>query len=229
MTQNVMCVCSFDMLFTYVMAGWEGTANDARILLETTSHNASQFPMPPQGKYYLVDSGYSNMSGFLAPYRHVTSHFQEIRRRGGPRGRQELFNYRHSSLRNVIERCFGVLKARFPILKFMRSYSFRKQTQIVIACCAIHNFIRLYAQGDQLFNEYEEFNTEVAPANGLALTELNTSAAHLCEMAEKRDVITNQMWNDQQSIYFFACFSMESCFVTQIKKLLAKHNFVFSF
>ncbi|CAN0918698.1 hypothetical protein LINGRAHAP2_LOCUS31019 [Linum grandiflorum] len=106
----------------------------------------------------------------------------------------------HSSLRNVIESCFKVLKARFPILKFMRSYSFRKQTQIVIACCAIHNFITMYAQGDQLFNEYEEFNTEVAPADGLARTELNTSVAHLREMAEKRDAFANQMWNDQQSI-----------------------------
>ncbi|CAN0919914.1 hypothetical protein LINGRAPRIM_LOCUS2817, partial [Linum grandiflorum] len=66
-TQNVMCVCSFDMLFTYVMAGWEGTANDSRILLETASNNAYQFPMPPQGKYYLVNFGYSNMPSFLAP------------------------------------------------------------------------------------------------------------------------------------------------------------------
>ncbi|XP_042497659.1 uncharacterized protein LOC122076427 [Macadamia integrifolia] len=27
-TQNVMCICSFDMHFTYVNAGWEGSAND---------------------------------------------------------------------------------------------------------------------------------------------------------------------------------------------------------
>ncbi|CAN1824766.1 hypothetical protein LINPERHAP1_LOCUS30891, partial [Linum perenne] len=77
-----------------------------------------------------------------APFRGYTSHFQEIRRRGGPKGREELFNYKHSSLHNVIERCFGVLKRRWPILKMMCSYCFSKQTDIVLACCAIHNFIR---------------------------------------------------------------------------------------
>ncbi|CAN0830876.1 hypothetical protein LINGRAPRIM_LOCUS3397 [Linum grandiflorum] len=52
-TQNVMCVCSFDMLFTYVVAGWEGTANDSRILSETAYNSANQFPMPPQGMIYI--------------------------------------------------------------------------------------------------------------------------------------------------------------------------------
>ncbi|CAN1140327.1 hypothetical protein LINPERHAP2_LOCUS11806, partial [Linum perenne] len=68
-----------------------------------------------------------------------------------PKCHEELFNYKHSSLRNVIERCFGVLKRRWSILKTMCSYSFSKQTNIVLACCAIHNFIRMHAQGDSLF------------------------------------------------------------------------------
>ncbi|CAN0830870.1 hypothetical protein LINGRAPRIM_LOCUS3397 [Linum grandiflorum] len=152
-----------------------------------------------KSKYYLVDSGYSNIPGFLAPYRGVTSHFQEFRRRGGPRGREELFNYRHSSLRNVIERCFGVLKARFPILKFMRSYSFRKQTWIVIACCTIHNFIRLYAVKDKLFDEFEDGAPEDANPEEVALTEYNNNSTQVRQMAERRDSIANQIWNDHQS------------------------------
>lgn len=31
-TQNVLASCNFDMKFTYVLAGWEGTASDSRIL-----------------------------------------------------------------------------------------------------------------------------------------------------------------------------------------------------
>lgn len=31
-TQNVLAACNFDMKFTYVLAGWEGTASDSRIL-----------------------------------------------------------------------------------------------------------------------------------------------------------------------------------------------------
>ena len=31
-TQNVMAVVDFDLRFTYVLAGWEGTAHDALVL-----------------------------------------------------------------------------------------------------------------------------------------------------------------------------------------------------
>ena len=69
-----------------------------------------------------------------------------------------MFNYAHSSLRNVIERCFGVLKARFPILKVMPNYSLIKQMFIVFACMTCHNFIRFHALQDDLFDEYQDGN-----------------------------------------------------------------------
>ncbi|KAF7840320.1 putative nuclease HARBI1 isoform X1 [Senna tora] len=31
-TQNVLVACSFDLRFTYVLCGWEGTASDSRVL-----------------------------------------------------------------------------------------------------------------------------------------------------------------------------------------------------
>ncbi|CAN1787093.1 Protein ALP1-like [Linum perenne] len=193
------------MRFTYVVAGWEGSAHDPLILTSTATDRNSQFPMPPLGmdaffflrKCYAVDSGFANAPGFLAPFQGYTSHFQEIRRRGGPRGREELFNYRHSSLRNVIERCFGVLKKRWPILKMMCSYSFSKQTDIVLACCAIHNFIRMHAQGDTVFAEFEESDGQAETSESMARIEFGTSSSHVREMASKRDGIANQMWNDE--------------------------------
>jgi hypothetical protein len=36
----------------------------------------------------------------------------EFRKGGRPRGKKEVFNFVHSSLRNVIERSFGVLKIK---------------------------------------------------------------------------------------------------------------------
>lgn len=67
-TQNIMCACAFDMTLTYVMVGWEGTANDSnRVFMETITKPSNDFALPPPGKYYLVDSGYTNMPGFLAP------------------------------------------------------------------------------------------------------------------------------------------------------------------
>lgn len=78
-TINVMCCCSFDMKFTFVMAGWEGTANDSMIFLETIQNPDNHFPIPPEGKYFLVDSGYTNMPGFLSPYRGERYHLRDYR------------------------------------------------------------------------------------------------------------------------------------------------------
>ncbi|XP_022883271.1 uncharacterized protein LOC111400040 [Olea europaea var. sylvestris] len=66
--------------------------------------------MPRGDQFYLVDSGYPNMPGFLAPYRGQRYHLRDYVGRGRLRGKEELFNYRHSSCRNIIERCIGVLK-----------------------------------------------------------------------------------------------------------------------
>ena len=37
-TQNVMAAVHFDLRFTYVLAGWEGTAHDALVLRDALEH-----------------------------------------------------------------------------------------------------------------------------------------------------------------------------------------------
>ena len=48
-------------------------------------------------------------SGLITPYRGERYHLKEYSKRA-PQNKQELFNHRRASLRNVIERSFGVLK-----------------------------------------------------------------------------------------------------------------------
>ena len=103
------------------------------------------------GKYYLVDSGYANRPGYLAPYKGTKYHLQEYREGPQPEGKEEIFNYAHSSLRNVIERCFGVLKMKWRILREIPSYATHNQSQIIVACCALHNFIRTSGIQDRHF------------------------------------------------------------------------------
>lgn len=57
---------------------------------------------------------------------------------GSPEAR---YNQRHSSARNCIERCNGVLKARFRCLSGDRKlrYSPEKCGIIIIACAVLHN------------------------------------------------------------------------------------------
>lgn len=92
------------------------------------------------GKYYLVDSGYPSLKGFLAPYKNANlTHF---RLTPGFRSRNENFNDYHSSLRSVIEKTFGVVKARWKVLQEMPNFKLQTQMAIIWACFALHSFLR---------------------------------------------------------------------------------------
>ena len=52
------------MNFVYILAGWEGSAHNSRII---NSAKAKGFKAPT-GKYYVTDTGYSNMPVTLTPY-----------------------------------------------------------------------------------------------------------------------------------------------------------------
>ena len=43
-TQNVMAAVSFDLKFTFVLAGWEGSAHDALILSDAIERNGFTIP-----------------------------------------------------------------------------------------------------------------------------------------------------------------------------------------
>jgi hypothetical protein len=60
-----------------------------------------------------------------------------------PENSKELFNLRHASLRNVIERIFGVLKRKYQILQTPSEYSIKTQTRIILACTGLYNWVRL--------------------------------------------------------------------------------------
>ena len=67
LSQNIMLACDFDLNFTFISSGWEGSATDARVLSSTL---LGGFHVP-EGKYYLVDGGYAYTPAFLTPYRGV--------------------------------------------------------------------------------------------------------------------------------------------------------------
>ncbi|XP_028785955.1 putative nuclease HARBI1, partial [Neltuma alba] len=157
-SQNVMAVCDWDMCFTFVLAGWEGSAHDARIFDSAITNSSLNFPHPPPGKYYLVDAGYPTPNGYLGPYRSERYHLPDFRRQVGFRNSNEAFNYYHSSLRCTIERTFGVWKNRFQILRNMRSYDFQTQVYLVCATMAIHNLIRRHSSFDFYFQQAEDGN-----------------------------------------------------------------------
>ncbi|RZB57667.1 hypothetical protein D0Y65_046370 [Glycine soja] len=101
---NVLAACGPDLRFIYVLPGWEGSAGDSRVLRDALRHqNKLEIPT---GKYFLVDVGYTNGPGFLAPYQGTRYHLNEWIG-NTPQSYKELFNLRHASARNAIERNLG--------------------------------------------------------------------------------------------------------------------------
>jgi hypothetical protein len=103
-TQNVLAAVDFDLRFTYVLAGWEGSAHDALILsmllkelMALECHQvqykpdnviANAYPLMKLlkdvilskflGKFYLVDAGYAVRPGFLPPYHATRYHLRKF-------------------------------------------------------------------------------------------------------------------------------------------------------
>ncbi|XP_062173507.1 uncharacterized protein LOC133878966 [Alnus glutinosa] len=75
-TQNVLAGIIFDLKFTYVLAGWEGSAHDSRVLNDALT-GPEGFKIP-EGKYYLGDAGYGTRNGIISPYRGVRYHLKEF-------------------------------------------------------------------------------------------------------------------------------------------------------
>uniref|UniRef100_A0A803LIU8 DDE Tnp4 domain-containing protein n=2 Tax=Chenopodium quinoa TaxID=63459 RepID=A0A803LIU8_CHEQI len=136
-TQNVLAAVDFDAKCTYVLGSWEGSAHDSKVLNDALSRG---FKIP-EGKYYLADAGFGSHKGLMPPYRKTRHHLKEYTK-NPPENEQELFNLQHSSIRMVVERAFGILKARFPVLDAEPFWSFKTQVDVVLACCVIHNFLR---------------------------------------------------------------------------------------
>ncbi|GAV71764.1 LOW QUALITY PROTEIN: DDE_4 domain-containing protein, partial [Cephalotus follicularis] len=151
--QNVLGFCDFNMIFTFVYAGWEGVRHDSRVLTEVMAEPSNNFPFPPPSKYYLCDAADTN-TGFMAPYINVRYWLGDFRCKRAIT-KEEKFNHAYAKLRNVIEHAYGVLKARFSILDKMTHYPFNVQRNVVITCFAVNNFIRKEKINDELFTQYE--------------------------------------------------------------------------
>ncbi|XP_026399966.1 protein ALP1-like [Papaver somniferum] len=189
---NVLCVCSHNLEVIYVYPGWEGSAADSRVLREAIyKKNGLEVP---QGYYYLVDAGYPNSGGFLAPFRGQRYHLKEWGQgRLEPRTAEELFNMKHCRARNVIERIFGLLKMRWTILRSPSWYPVNIHCRFIMACCLIHNLIRREMPMDEFLEEdnYEDGPVNLVSPEESRMIEFVDSSYY---WAVQRKELADQMW-----------------------------------
>ncbi|KAL6176391.1 hypothetical protein ACLB2K_053025 [Fragaria x ananassa] len=197
-SQNVLAACNFDLQFIYVLSGWEGSAHDSKVLNDAISRRNGL--KVPAGKYYLGDCGFPNRRRFLAPFRGTRYHLKDFCGGEGnhPVNAVELFNLRHASLRNVIERIFGIFKSRFTIFKSAPPFPYKTQAELVLACAGLHNFLRQECRSDEFPPEPEDDPVENEEDN-FQWDDFQTQEQQRDNANQWRMSIANQMWAEAQA------------------------------
>ena len=100
---------------------------------------------------------------------------------------------KHSAARNVIERCFGVLKNRWAILRSPSFFPIKTQNRIILACCLLHNFFMRQMPDDlpePPCDDQNNLNNEVLP------DDLITTVEPSDEWSLWRNNLAEEMYND---------------------------------
>ncbi|KAL0539885.1 hypothetical protein IC582_024106 [Cucumis melo] len=94
------------------------------------------------------------------------SSFRVVWRRYEPTTAREFFNMKHSSIRNIIERAFGLLKGRWKIFRGKSYYPVDVQCRTIMACCLVHNLINREMTNSEIINDLDEGDSTYATTEG---------------------------------------------------------------
>ena len=137
---NVQATCDVKERFTSVCAEWVGSVHDARILRNSPIPDVMR--QTEQDFLLLGDSGYPISPWLMVPYRNPET------------PSQVYYNHTLAKERVVIERVFGQLKRRFPILGGCVRIKTERVPRLVIACAVLLNIAKHLRDG--LLDDGEE-------------------------------------------------------------------------
>lgn len=196
---NVLGVVDYDGRFLAVFPGVEGCASDGYLFRMCSTFSRAI----PAGMFYLGDAGFTLSNSVLTPYRSTRYHLREwsIDPEGRPREPKELFNYRHSKARIIVEQAFGLLKRKWRILDRPMEVETRRVNEIVHVCCALHNF--LLAVRTDLTDDDNDDSADALTLNDEDITlsaelDLLLDASATNEAQLWRDAIALDMWQAYQ-------------------------------
>lgn len=114
-----------------VCCRWPGSAHDATIFANSRLCENLDNGLYGRNSVLLADSAYGAEYYICKPLANPVSDAEK--------------NYQKAQIssRNVAERTFGLLKRRFPCLAIGMHFELRKVQDIIVACCILHNFIRM--------------------------------------------------------------------------------------
>lgn len=133
--------------FIMVHTGTNGKVSDGGVLGETKFYELLMTgslklppPVTPEGTSYslpytfVADEAFALLENLIKPFpQRGLSHDERI------------FNYRLSRARRVVENAFGLLSSRFRVFHTDIAIDVKKTDSLVLAACALHNFLRRHS------------------------------------------------------------------------------------
>ncbi|XP_063894763.1 putative nuclease HARBI1 [Helicoverpa armigera] len=132
---NVQAMCTANLQFVDIVARWPGSSHDSLIF----NNSAAKYRCD-RGDFgngiVLGDSGYFLNNYLLTPLSNPRTQVEQ------------LYNESHIRSRNVIERCFGVWKRRFPVLSIGLRCKIPLAQDVIVAAAILHNLACSQSEGE---------------------------------------------------------------------------------
>lgn len=144
---NLQGICNARGKFTNVYIGSPGSMHDTQVLQNSQVYQLAE-ELFPSNKHLLGDSSYLLKSWLLVPYRD----------HGNLSHMERRYNERLNETRVIIENTFDNLKNRFRRLLIGIDANPKFVTDIIHACCVLHNICQDDEDQDQsiIFEEKQE-------------------------------------------------------------------------
>lgn len=136
-----MAIVNANYEFIYVNVGTNGRMSDGGVIEQTSFHEkltkgTLNIPKPVQNVenlnyVFVADDAFGLHENILKPFPQ-----NNLTRE------QRIFNYRLSRARRIVENGFGILASRFRIFLTEINLTPAKIDKVVLASCALHNFLR---------------------------------------------------------------------------------------
>ena len=155
----LMALVDADYKFLYVDCGANGAGSDGGVFNDTLLREGLEegtIGLPPPEPilpghrplpYFIVGDDAFPLRTWLMkplPLRNMTKE-------------QRIYNYRLSRARRIVENAFGILAARFRCLLTTMPQRTKTVESIVIACCCLHNLMRItYPTAQNIMLDHED-------------------------------------------------------------------------
>ena len=130
---NVQATVNADEWFTSVDCRWPGATHDSRILIRNSEiiHLLEMWSVLNRNPILLADSGYSGAPWIATPYKFNNANDLLPHCR--------LYNKLFCKERVIVERCFGQVERRFPLIAGRMRLNLNNIPPTVVACMILHN------------------------------------------------------------------------------------------